>query len=455
MYWLTISEIKKIKINYKLHTKKIKIYGWVKTKRISKIGITFLDIIDGSSITPLQIIFKKNNIKNYNYYSQNITNGSSIIIWGVIKYNFIHKKKEISANNIQIIGTINDSNKYPITPKYHTLKYLRTHAHLRSRTKIINTICKIRNSLWHYLHHFLHKKKFLWIPTPILTSVDTENNSKMFQIKTIKHKKHFFNKPAYLTVSGQLNLEAYACSLSKVYNFGPVFRAENSNTKKHLAEFWMLEIEIAYANLKYIITLSKDMLSYCIRKILNKHHEEINYLYQYHKQNNNYFITNIIKKKFIEINYTDIIKILKKKESLFKTSIIWGIDLSTEHEKYLTEKYFKSPIIIKNFPKSIKSFYMSNNTTNLVSSMDIIVPYIGEIIGGSEREHNLQKLDQNITEKKLQKKHYWWYRDLRKYGTIPHAGYGLGFERLLMYITKIQNIRDIVPFPRYPKYINF
>ncbi len=442
-------------ITKKYKKKNIKIKGWVKTKRNTKKGISFIDIYDGSSINHKQITIKKNTQKKHKKTLNNLTSGCSVIINGKIKFNKKYKKQEIYAKNITILGKIKNPKTYPISPKYHTLKYLRQVSHLRPRTKIIKAISKIRNTLIHNIHTFFYKKNFYWIPTPIITSIDTEGYSEMFKLK---NNNFFFKEKPFLTVSGQLNLESYACALSKVYNFGPVFRAEKSNTKKHLAEFWMLETEIAFGKLNKIINLSKEMLSFCLKKILKYNYKEINFLLNKKQNKNNIYnnIKKIIKKEFIEINYKEIIKILKQKEKKFTNNIKWGIDISSEHEKYLTEKYFKLPIIIKNSPKKNKAFYMkTNKDKKTVSSMDIIFPIIGEIIGGSERENNIKKLDKNIKEKNLEKKKYWWYRELRKYGTIPHSGFGLGFERLLMYITNTKNIRDIIPFPRYHNYIKF
>ncbi len=453
MYY-SYNKIQKIKKISKYKKKYINTYGWIKSKRNSKSGILFLDINDGSNIESTQIIIKNKILTKNKIKKSNLNNGCSIIVKGKIKINFKKNKNEIHAKKIWIIGKIINPDKYPISPKYHTTKYLRNISHLRSRTKLISSISRIRNTLIYYLHIFFQKKNFYWIPTPIITPLDTEGNSKMFQIN--QKKNNFFNKKAYLTVSGQLNLETYACSLSKVYNLGPVFRAENSNTKKHLAEFWMLEIEIVLTNIKRIIKLIKDMLSFCCKKILKNNTNDLLFLTKYNKKNHISLIKEIINKNIITIDYTKTIKILKKKEKHFKEKIKWGMDISTELEKYLTEKYFKSSIIIINHPQNIKPFYMKTNKDNkTVSSLDVILKNVGEIIGGSEREYNFNKLKINMFKKKINKKKYWWYQDLRKYGTIPHTGFGLGIERLLMYITNINNIRDIIPYPRYPNYLNF
>ncbi len=454
MQYYSSIKIQKIKKISKYKKKLINIYGWIKSKRNSKKNILFLDINDGFSVKPIQIIIKKKILIKNKIKILNLNNGCSLIIKGKIKKNNKNKSNEIHAKKIKIIGKIKKPNKYPISPKYHTTKYLRIISHLRSRTNLISSISRIRNTLIYYLHNFFKKKNFFWIPTPIITSLDTEGNSKMFQIH--QKKKKFFNQTPYLTVSGQLNLETYVCSLSKVYNLGPVFRAENSNTQKHLAEFWMLETEMVLTNTRKIIKFIKKMLSFCFNKIIKNNYEDINFLIKYNKKNHISLLNEIIEKKIITINYCDIIKILQNKEKKNNNKIIWGTDISTEQEKYLTKKYFKSSIIITNHPKKIKPFYMKANKDNItVSSLDLILKNVGETIGGSEREYKLKKLDKNIKEKKINKKKYWWYRELRKYGTIPHSGFGLGIERLLMYITNIKNIKDIIPYPRYPNYLNF
>ncbi len=449
---LSISEILKIKNIKKFKNKNIIIIGWIKTQRHSKIGISFIDINDGSCINNIQIIIKK-NIKNYSKIIK-LTSGCSIKIKGLIIKNKKKKNYEINANHIKILGNIKNPKKYPLSPKYHSLEFLRKISHLRPRTTLFGAITRIRNTFIFNLHKYLQKKKFLLINTPIITSLDTEGHSKMFVVKY--NNNNFFNKKSYLSVSGQLNLESYVCSLSKVYNIGPIFRAENSNTKKHLSEFWMLETELAFCKLKEIINLSKNILSYCSKKILKNNKKDIYHLMNLNNLNNINHIKNIIKKKFIEIDYYEIINILKKEKIFKKNNIKWGINISTEYEKFLTEKYFKSALIIKNYPKNIKPFYMKiNKDKKTVSCIDIIFPNIGEIIGGSLRENKINKLDKNIKRNKLNKEKYNWYRDLRKYGTIPHGGFGLGIERFIMYITKIKNIRDVIPFPKYPNYSNF
>ncbi|QJC37805.1 asparagine--tRNA ligase [Enterobacteriaceae endosymbiont of Donacia bicoloricornis] len=448
----------KIKINSKVF-----IGGWVRNKRHSKLGISFINLYDGSCINDIQII-ANNKLNNYKKEILNITSGCSLTVKGILKYSPKNLQKyEIHALKIKVIGWVYNPGKYPISPKKHSLKYLREVSHLRSRTKIISCITRIKHNIALYIHNFLNKKNFFWVNTPLITTLDTEGSGKMFRVSTldlsnIKYKKNknifkkdFFGKEAFLTVSGQLNLETYACSMSKVYTFGPTFRAENSNTKRHLAEFWMLEIEIAFSNLEYIINFIEKMLKSIFKYFLNFHESEISFLSQ--REDNNLFnkINKILLNKFNIIEYNEVINILTKCKENFSHLITWGEDLLIEHEKYLTNKYFKNIVIIYNYPKNIKAFYMYlNNDKKTVASIDVLFPDIGEIIGGSQRESRINILDERLEELKLNKNNYWWYRDLRKYGTIPHSGFGLGFERLISYITGIYNIRDIIPFPRTP-----
>lgn len=454
-----------------LKNTEVTIYGWIRTRRHSKAKISFLDIYDGSCINTLQVI-AHGYLHNYKDEILRLTSGCSVSITGKITDSIGTKQQiELIAKNIKILGWVEDPNTYPITAKKHTMEYLRNVAHLRPRTKIIGSITRIRHTLLHAIHKFMHKKEFIWIPTPIITSSDTEGNSKMFHISTppiqsttlycskqpIHHKnQNFFGKEAFLTVSGQLNAEAYACALSKVYTFGPTFRAEYSNTNKHLAEFWMIEPEMAFANLNDIITLAENLLKYTINTILEKHLDDLKFFVDQIDTNTITRLEKFINIDFTYIEYTDAIKLLKMYNKKFNNPVYWGIDLFSEHEKYLSEKYFQSPVVIKNHPKDIKAFYMRLNDDNkTVASMDILIPGIGEIIGGSQREERLKILDQRLKENNLSPKNYWWYRDLRRYGTVPHAGFGLGFERLVTYSTNIKNIRDVVPFPRVPKNINF
>ncbi|WP_159715366.1 asparagine--tRNA ligase [Blochmannia endosymbiont of Camponotus nipponensis] len=450
----------------------ITIQGWIRTRRDSKAKISFLDLYDGSCTAPLQII-ACDNLYNYKNEILRLTSGCSIIVVGTITKSIgIKQNVEVIAKKIKILGWIENPSTYPITAKKHTMEYLREVSHLRPRTNIIGAVTRIRHTLAQAIHNFMHKKGFLWIPTPIITAYDTEGSSKMFSVSTSENQHvlhnpkklnhtddntcNFFGKKAFLTVSGQLNAEAYACALTKVYTFGPTFRAEYSNTNRHLAEFWMIEPEAAFMNLDNIIVLAEFLLKDIIRTLLNVRSDDMQYLVK--KIDTNIitrleYCTNI---KFNHIEYTEAIKLLKTCNRRFNNPIHWGKNLFSEHEKYLSEEYFKSPVIIKNYPKNIKAFYMRLNDDNkTVASMDILLPGIGEIIGGSQREERLYKLDQRLQENNLTQENYWWYRDLRRYGTVPHSGFGLGFERLMIYVTGIKNIRDVIPFPRTSKNINF
>ncbi|MCV2528297.1 MAG: asparagine--tRNA ligase [Candidatus Lightella neohaematopini] len=450
MYKICIKNI----INGLFKNQNITIRGWVKTRRDSKLGISFLSINDGSCIDNLQVVIK-NNISNYNEILK-LTTGCSVQISGLVIKSLKEKQNyEMQAKSVLIIGLVDNPRNYPISAKSHSLEYLRQVSHLRIRTNIISAVTRIRHEVFTAVHNFMNKNNFIWVTTPIITSLDTEGYSTMFSV--LANTKKFFSKKSFLTVSGQLNIESYACALSKVYTFGPVFRAEKSNTSRHLAEFWMVEPEIAFANLQDIILLAENMLKYIFKHVLNNRMKDIEFCVKYN--NNKNLINrlgNFIKNGFIHISYNEAIGILKKYKNKFNKQIVWGCDFSLEHENYLTNEYFKNIVAITNYPKSIKAFYMRVNDDNkTVAAMDIIAQDVGEVIGGSQREDRLNKLDLCLKEKNLSIKNYWWYRDLRKYGTVPHSGFGIGLERLILYITGMHNIRDVIPFPRSMYDINF
>ncbi|BBI01287.1 asparagine--tRNA ligase [Buchnera aphidicola (Nipponaphis monzeni)] len=454
----------KIKVNTEVN-----IYGWVKNKRNSKMGFSFIDVYDGSCVKSLQVIVDS-SVKNYFKELLFLTTGCSILVHGILVYSKGTKQKyEVQANKIKVIGWIKNSNKYPISSKKHTLEYLREVSHLRPRTNIFGVIIRIRNCFAHYLRNFLYLNDFAWVPTPIITELNAEGAGNMFYVSTLNsvnssyykknvtdNTKNFFGKKTFLTVSGQLTLETYACAVSKVYTFGPTFRAESSNTTRHLSEFWMCEIEQAFSSLEDIILLAQNILKYTVKKVLDSCFLDIEFL---EKNIDNTIIkrlSNFIENKFIEIEYDEAIRILKKFNNHFKEPVIWGMDISTEHERFFLEIYFLQPIIIKNYPKELKAFYMRlNKDEKTVAAMDILVPKMGEIIGGSQREERLKQLDQRLLECQLNIKDYWWYRDIRKYGTVPHSGFGLGFERFLCYITGLNNVKDMIPFPRTVNNSNF
>lgn len=444
----------------------IRICGWIRNRRDSKYGISFLSIYDGSCLHSLQTVIHK-NISNYITEVLKLTTGCSVRVDGKLVFSIgKNQKYEIQVQKIKVLGWIDCPNNYPISAKQHTYEYLREFPHLRSRTNFIGVITRIRNNIFHALHKFLYKNKYYWIPTPIITSLNSEGAGSMFKVstldmnnlpinhdKSINFKKDFFGKETFLTVSGQLTAEAYACSMSKVYTFGPTFRAENSNTTRHLSEFWMLEVEQAFSNLDDISKVAEKMLKYVIKFILNNCESDIHFLYSY--IDNNIFIRlkKFLSSNIIHIDYSDVIKILLKTNYNFKNPISKNIDLSSDHEKYLVNNYFNSAIFIKNYPKNLKAFYMRLNDDNqTVSAMDLLMPGIGEIIGGSQREERKKILESRLLELGLKKEDYSWYIDLRKYGSVPHAGFGLGFERLISYITGVKNIKDLIPFPRTIKH---
>ena len=350
-----------------------------------------------------------------------------------------------------------------VTLRRHRIGF-REYAHLRVRTNLIAAVARMRHTLAQAVHQFLSNDGFYWVNTPIITTNDCEGAGEMFRISTldmenlakndqgkIDHTKDFFGKEVSLTVSGQLNVESYCLALSKVYTFGPTFRAENSNTSRHLAEFWMIEPEVAFANLHDIAHLSEQMLKFVINQALTERADDLAFFNQWIDKGLLERLKNVVEKPFIKMDYTDAIEILKKANKKFEFPVQWGLDLQSEHERYLCEEYAKAPVILMNYPKDIKAFYMrGNEDQKTVSAMDVLVPGIGELIGGSQREERLDKLDQRIDEMNIDKDSLWWYRDLRRFGTVPHSGFGLGFERLISYVTGVSNIRDVIPFPRTP-----
>lgn len=447
----------------------ITVYGWVRSRRNSKSGFSFLTVYDGSCFYSIQVI-AKNILSNYYHEILHLTIGCSVVLTGTLILSIGNKQKyEILAIEIKILGWIENPDTYPISAKKHSMEYLREVAHLRSRTNTIGVVSRIRNNIFQSLHRFFSKQGYYWIPAPIITGLNTEGAGEMFRVSTldmknipknkngsVDFKKDFFGQESFLTVSGQLNIETYACSLSKVYSFGPIFRAENSNTSRHLAEFWMLEAESAFSNLNSISDFAEDMLKYVCKSLLKDCMPDIDFL----KEHFDNCIINRLKQllsvDFIRIEYAEAISILLDSKIEFKKPVFFGIDLSSEHERYLVEKHFKIPIIIRNYPKELKAFYMRlNNDNKTVAAMDLLVPGIGELIGGSEREERISILDARLLELGLKKEDYWWYRDLRRYGTVPHSGFGMGFERLVSYFTGISNIRDISPFPRTVNNSNF
>ncbi|CAL4322019.1 Asparagine--tRNA ligase [Buchnera aphidicola (Chaitophorus sp. 3695)] len=442
----------------------VKVQGWIKNKRNSKSNLLFIDVYDGSCVNTLQIIVNKNLLVNKNHEIIKSTPGCSVYVEGRLVSSLNTKQKfEIHMYKINVIGWVKKPDLYPMSSKRHSMEHLRNFAHLRPRTNIIGCISRIRSSVFYSIHDFFHKNNYHWVASPIITSLNTEGAGDMFSVKYSKKKenkkltyKNFFGKEVFLTVSGQLSIEAYACALSKVYTFGPIFRAENSNTTRHLSEFWMLEVELAFSNLNNIIEVIQKMLKYIINFILQNNKNDLRFFEKTFHDNIINKLKNFLETNIKRINYKDAIKILKENKIIEKDSIYLDIELNLDHEKFLVDKYFKQPIIIQNYPKSFKPFYMRiNSDKKTVAAFDILFPKIGEIIGGSQREERILYLDKRIQELKLNINDYTWYRELRFYGTVPHSGFGLGLERLIMYITGIKNIKDVIPFPRTPKNANF
>lgn len=448
---------------------KIIVRGWVRTRRDSKSGISFVALYDGSCFDTLQIVIE-DSLENYHDDILHLTTGCSIEVSGtVVASQGKGQKFEIKANHLKVIGWVEDPETYPMSPKRHSVEYLREVAHLRPRTNLIGAVTRIRHHLAQAIHRFFHEKGYFWIATPIITTSDTEGAGEMFRVSTldlanisktadqkIDFSEDFFGKEAFLTVSGQLNAETYACALSKVYTFGPTFRAENSHTSRHLAEFWMVEPEVAFATLEDVALLAEEMLKYVFSAILKEREDDLNFFTERVDKKAKKRLEEFISSDFARIDYTEAIEILRHCNHSFVHPVSWGIDLSSEHERYLAETHFKAPVIVKNYPKDIKAFYMRlNEDGKTVAAMDVLSPGIGEIIGGSQREERLDHLDQRLTEMGLNREDYAWYRDLRRYGSVPHAGFGLGFERLVAYVTGVENVREAIAFPRTPKNASF
>ena len=445
--------------------KNVQVSGWVKTLRDSK-NFGFIELNDGSFFNNVQIVFD-NSLDNFEDIRK-LSISSSIIVQGlVVKTENAKQPFEIRANNI-VIQNLADLD-YPLQKKRHSFEYLRTVAHLRPRTNTFNAVFRVRSILSFAIHKFFQERGFVYVHTPIITGSDCEGAGEMFRITTldmdnlpktedgkVDFSQDFFGKSSHLTVSGQLDVETYAHAFRNVYTFGPTFRAENSNTVKHAAEFWMIEPEICFADLKDDMDLAEDMVKYIISYVLENAPEEMEFFNKFIDTTLLERLHHVVNSDFARISYTDAIKELEKVNDKFEFPVTWGNDIQTEHERYLSEVVFKKPVFVTDYPKGIKAFYMKENPDGkTVAATDLLVPGIGEIIGGSQREDDFDKLSKRIDELGLDKKDYWWYLDLRRYGSCPHAGFGLGFERMMMYLTGIQNIRDVLPFPRTPKNCEF
>ena len=451
---------------------RVTVRGWVRTRRDSKAGLSFIHVHDGSCFDPIQLVAAA-TLPNYEGEIKKLTSGCSVIASGaLIASQGQGQAVELQADVVEVVGWVDDPDTYPIQPKRTSFEYLREVAHLRPRTNTIAAVARVRHCLSMAIHRYFHEHGFFWVHTPIITASDAEGAGEMFRVSTldfvnsgaaprtadgrIDFSQDFFGKETFLTVSGQLNVETYCCALSKVYTFGPTFRAENSNTSRHLAEFWMVEPEIAFADLAADADLAESFLKYLFTALLNERGDDLKFFAERIDKQCITRLEAFVTSVFQRMSYTDAIAALEKSGKKFEFPVHWGMDLQSEHERWLTEEHVKAPVVVMNYPKEIKAFYMRmNDDEKTVAAMDVLAPGIGEIIGGSQREERLDYLDRRLAELRLNAGHYAWYRDLRRYGTVPHAGFGLGLERTIIYATGMANIRDVIPFPRTPGNASF
>jgi asparaginyl-tRNA synthetase len=442
----------------------VAVRGWIRTRRDSKAGISFLNVSDGSGFHPVQVV-APSTLSNYETDVRHLTAGCSVEAIGrIVASPAKGQPFEMQAEAVRVIGWVDDPDSYPIQPKAHTMEFLRDVAHLRPRTNVIGAVTRVRHTIAQAIHRFFDERGFYWVNTPIITASDAEGAGELFRVSTldlanlprdasgkVDFAQDFFGREAFLTVSGQLNVEAYCLALTNVYTFGPTFRAENSNTSRHLAEFWMIEPEIAFAGLAEDADLAEALLRHVFRTVLDARADDMAFFEERVEKGVIAKLTGIVDAEFVRMDYTEAIAILERAKQKFEFPVKWGIDLQSEHERYLSEQHAKRPVIVMNYPKEIKAFYMRvNDDGKTVAAMDVLAPGIGEIIGGSQREERLDVLDARMADAGLDKEHYGWYRDLRRYGTVPHAGFGLGFERTVAYATGLSNVRDVIPFPRTP-----
>jgi asparaginyl-tRNA synthetase len=443
--------------------------GWVRTRRDSKAGVSFVHVVDGSSIDPFQIVAPK-SLANYEAEVLQLTSGCAVRVTGeVVVSQGKGQSVELAADEVVVVGWVDDPDHYPMQPKRHTMEYLREVAHLRPRTNVIGAVTRVRHTLAQAIHRFFDQRGFYWIHTPIVTANDAEGAGAMFRVSTLDASnpprmpdgkvdfgQDFFGKETFLTVSGQLAVEAYCLAMSRVYTFGPTFRAENSNTRRHLAEFWMIEPEIAFASLDDDVQLAEDFLKSIFKALLEERAPDMAFFDQWVDKGCVARLEKLVGSSFERMDYTEAVKRLEASGKSWEFPVRWGVDLQSEHERYLTEELVGRPVAVVNYPREIKAFYMrQNDDGKTVAAMDVLAPGIGEIIGGSQREERLDVLDRRMDEMGLPKETYSWYRDLRRYGTVPHAGFGLGFERAIQYATGMENIRDVIPYPRAPRQADF
>ncbi len=445
----------------------VTIQGWVRTKREQK-EFSFVEVNDGSSLAGLQVVINQ-DVPEYAETMKRVSTGASVEIAGVLVESPAKGQRvELKAASIAVYGEA-DPETYPLQKKRHSFEFLRDIGHLRSRTNTLSAVFRVRNAASTAIHQFFQERGFLWVHTPIISASDCEGAGEMFTVtgfdlkkvpltaeQSVDFSQDFFGKHAYLTVSGQLEAEIMAMAFSNVYTFGPTFRAENSNTSRHLAEFWMVEPEMAFCDLDGDMDLAEAFLKYIFKYVLETCPEDMEFFNQRIDHSVLATADNIINNEFARVTYTEAIALLEKASKTFEYPVEWGLDLQSEHERYLAEEHFKKPTIVTDYPAKIKAFYMRlNDDENTVRAMDILAPKIGEIIGGSQREERLDVLERRIQEQGLDLAEYWWYLDLRRYGTVPHAGFGLGFERLVQFLTGMSNIRDVIPFPRAPLDVEF
>ncbi len=461
--WISINEARQAAATGRV----VEVRGWVRTRRDSKGGFSFIEVNDGSSFGNLQVI-ADGSLANYTQDVLSLTVGSSVVISGEIKGSSGQgQATEMAAQSLRVIG-LASATDYPLQKKQHTFEKLRDWAHLRPRTNTFGAVTRVRHRLSHATHEFFHGEGFVIAHTPLITASDCEGAGQMFRVTTlpldnppmvsgkVDTSKDFFGKSTFLTVSGQLEGEAYACALGKIYTFGPTFRAENSNTSRHLSEFWMIEPEAAFYELIDNMQLAERYLKYMITQTLANCGEDMDFFEKRIQPGLLEALQLVVDKPFVHMSYTEAVDILTKCGEAFEYPVSWGVDLQSEHERFLTEKHVQGPVILYDYPKEIKSFYMRlNDDGKTVAAMDVLVPGVGEIIGGSQREERLDVLVERMTAAGLREEDYWWYLDLRRFGTVPHAGFGLGLERMVQYTTGMANIRDVIPFPRTPGHCEF
>lgn len=437
--------------------------AWVRTRRDSKGGFSFIECHDGSCFAGIQVIANQ-SLPNYESEILHLSTGCSVTVKGrLVASEGKGQSAEIHADSVAVLGWVDDPESYPVSKKRHTFEFLRTVAHLRPRTNTFGAITRIRHHAALAMHQYLSEQGFFWVNTPIITANDCEGGGELFRVSTldmmnpprtekgINFEEDFFGQECYLTVSGQLNVESYCMAMSRVYTFGPTFRAENSHTSRHLAEFWMVEPEVAFADLSDDADLAESFLKYIVHATLESCEDDLAFFNQMIDKTLLERLKQVVNSEFVRMDYSEAIELLKNAKRKFEYPVEWGLDLQSEHERYLAEEYVKGPVILMNYPQAIKAFYMrQNDDGRTCAAMDVLVPGVGELIGGSQREERLDLLDAKMTAMGIEKT-LWWYRDLRRYGTVPHAGFGLGFERFLAYVTGMENVRDVIPFPRVPK----